>query len=76
MAKQAKTITVSWGRMKRLGKEINNRRWAYDRWADWEDDDDWISAHMVAEDMGEIWEMFEKLAPELAEEIEKGRETK
>lgn len=71
MTKQAKIITVSYGRLKRLGKDIYGEYQAYDRWADWEDDDDgFFSAHMVAEDIGGFWEAFTKLAPELAEEIE------
>lgn len=70
MTKKAKTITVSWGRLKRLGKEINTCFWAYDEWGSWGDDEG-VPANWVAKDIERIWDMFTKLAPELAEEIEK-----
>lgn len=71
MTKKAKTITVSWGRLKRLGKEINSSFWMYDNLDDW-DDGNGIPANLVRKDLEGIWKTFSKLAPELAEEIEKG----
>lgn len=71
MTKKAKTITVSYGRLKRLGKEINSSFWMYDDLDDW-DDGNGIPANLVSKDLEGIWETFSKLSPELAEEIEKG----
>lgn len=58
--------------MKLLGQDIYGEYRAYDRQADWEDDDDdFVTARTVAEDIGGFWIKFVQFMPELAKEIEK-----
>lgn len=64
-------VTVPRFLLKMLGKNIYDTYQTYGWWARYDDDDEWISANMVAEDIGGFWVKFVQFMPELAEEIEK-----
>ena len=57
--------------LKMLGKDIYDTYRAYERWARYEDDDDWISADMVTKDVGGAWDLFSQVAPGIAVEIKR-----
>lgn len=57
--------------LKMLGKDIYDTYQAYERWARYEDDDEWISADMVTKDVGRAWDLFSRVAPGIAVEIKR-----
>lgn len=57
--------------LKLLGKNIYDTYQTYGWWARYDDDDEWISANMVTNDVGGAWDLFSQVAPGIAVEVKK-----